>query len=156
GNKMARGAVECAVWDLEARRQGKPLWRLLGGTQEEINFGGSIGLGDSDAAVLKKGEKEGAARHPRIKIQIQTGRDYEMIKAVRREFPEKLMSVDANSAYTLADADLLRRLDEFDLLMIEQPLAYDDIIDHAELQPQLKTAICLDESILSVDDTRKA
>ncbi|HMB26714.1 MAG TPA: o-succinylbenzoate synthase [Blastocatellia bacterium] len=156
GNKMARGAVECAVWDLEARRQAKPLWRLLGGTQEEINCGVSIGLEDSDAAMLKKVEKEVAAGYQRIKIKIKPGRDYEMIKAVRKEFPEKLMSVDANSAYTLADADLLRRLDEFDLLMIEQPLAYDDIIDHAELQPQLKTAICLDESILSVDDTRKA
>src|SRR2546428_578764 len=156
GNKMARGAVECAIWDLEARRQGKPLWRLLGGTQEDINCGVSIGLEDSDAAMLKKVEKEVAAGYQRIKIKIKPGRDYEMIKAIRKEFPEKLMSVDANSAYTLADSGLLGRLDEFNLLMIEQPLAYDDIIDHAELQPQLMTAICLDESILSLDDARKA
>ncbi|HKQ91422.1 MAG TPA: o-succinylbenzoate synthase [Blastocatellia bacterium] len=156
GNKMARGAVECAVWDLEAHRQGKPLWRLLGGTQEEINCGVSIGLEDSDAAMLKKVEKEVSAGYQRIKIKIKPGRDYEMIKAIRKEFPEKLMSVDANSAYALADADLLGRLDEFDLLMIEQPLAYDDIVDHAELQPRLKTAICLDESILGLDDARKA
>ena len=79
-----------------------------------------------------------------------------MARAVRQEFPDITLTVDANSAYTLADADLLRRLDEFDLMMIEQPLAYDDIIDHAELQPQLKTPICLDESILSVEDARKA
>ena len=83
GNKMARGAVECAVWDLEARRQGKPLWRLLGGTQEEINCGVSIGLEDSDAAMLKKVEKEVAAGYQRIKIKIKPGRDYEMIKAIR-------------------------------------------------------------------------
>jgi O-succinylbenzoate synthase len=156
GNKMARAAVECAIWDLEARRQGKPLWQLLGGTQEVINSGVSIGLEDNDAAMLKKVEKEVTAGYQRIKIKIKPGRDYEMIKAIRKEFPEKTMSVDANSAYTLADADLLKKLDEFNLLMIEQPLSYDDIIDHSELQPQLKTAICLDESILSEDDARKA
>jgi O-succinylbenzoate synthase len=92
---------------LEARRQGKPLWRLLGGTQEEIDCGVSIGLEDSDAAMLEKVEKEVAAGYQRIKIKIKPGRDYEMIKAIRKEFPEKLMSVDANSAYALADADLL-------------------------------------------------
>src|SRR5262249_44150287 len=136
GNKMARAAVECAIWDLEARRQDKPLWQLLGGTQEEINSGVSIGLEDNDAAMLNKVEKEVAAGYQRIKIKIKPGRDYEMIKAIRKEFPEKLMSVDANSAYTLAAVDLLNRLDEFNLLMIEQPLAYDDIVDHSELQPQ--------------------
>ena len=156
GNKMARGAVECAIWDLEARRQGKPLWQLLGGTQEEINCGVSLGLEDEDAAMLKKVEKEVAAGYQRIKIKIKPGRDYEMIRALRREYPKITMSVDANSAYSLTDAELLRKFDEFNLLMIEQQLAYDDIIDHAELQPQLKTAICLDESILGVDDARKA
>jgi O-succinylbenzoate synthase len=156
GNKMARGAVECAVWDLEARRQGKPLWQLLGGAQEEINCGVSIGLEDNDAAMLRKVEKEVAAGYQRIKIKIKPGRDYEMIKAIRKEFPKQVMSVDANSAYTLEDSLPLMRLDEFCLLMIEQPLAYDDIVDHAELQPQIMTAICLDESILSVDDARKA
>jgi O-succinylbenzoate synthase len=156
GNKMARGAVECAVWDLEARRQSKPLWQLLGGTQEEINCGVSIGLEDTDAAMLKKVEKEVAAGYQRIKIKIKPGRDYGMIKALRQEFPKIVMSVDANSAYTLEDVELLKKLDEFNLLMIEQPLTYDDLLDHAALQPQLKTAICLDESILSVDDARKA
>ena len=156
GNKMGRAAVECAIWDLEARRQGVPLWKLLGGTQETINCGVSLGLEDSDAAMLAKVEKEVAAGYQRIKIKIKPGRDVAMIRALRKEYPNIVMSVDANSAYTLADTDLLKQLDEFNLLMIEQPLAYDDIIDHATLQPQLKTAICLDESILSVDDARKA
>ncbi|NOT58900.1 MAG: o-succinylbenzoate synthase [Acidobacteria bacterium] len=156
GNKMARAAVECAVWDLAARQQGKPLWQLLGGVQEEINCGVSLGLEDTDAAMLKKVEKEVAAGYQRIKIKIKPGRDYEMIKTLRKEYPTITMSVDANSAYSLNDVALLKKMDEFKLLMIEQPLAYDDILDHAELQPQLQTAICLDESILSEADARKA
>lgn len=156
GNKMARGAVETAVWELEARRRNIPLWQLLGGTREEIDCGVSLGLQPTDAALLKNVEKEVAAGYQRIKLKIKPGRDYEMVKAVRREFPGIRLTVDANSAYTLADAELLSKLDEFDLLLIEQPLSYDDIIDHAELQRQLQTAICLDESILSVEDARKA
>jgi O-succinylbenzoate synthase len=156
GNKMGRAAVECAIWDLEARRRQIPLWQLLGGTQEVINSGVSLGLEDDDAAMLRKVETEVAAGYQRIKIKIKPGRDYEMIRALRREYPSITMSVDANSAYTLADAELLKKFDEFNLLMIEQPLSYDDIIDHATLQPQLRTAICLDESILGVDDARKA
>ncbi|MGE0882511.1 MAG: o-succinylbenzoate synthase [Blastocatellales bacterium] len=156
GNKMARGAVECAIWELEARRQGVPLWKLLGGTQETINCGVSLGLEDADSAMLKKVETEVSAGYQRIKIKIKPGRDVEMIRAIRKEFPNIVMSVDANSAYSLDDADLLKQLDEFNLLMIEQPLSYDDIIDHAALQPQLATDICLDESILSVEDARKA
>ena len=156
GNKMARGAIETAVWDLEARRQNKPLWQLLGGTREEIDCGVSIGLQETDAALLKKIEKELADGYQRIKIKIKPGRDEEMTRTVRQEFPNIKLTVDANSAYTLADVEILKRLDEFNLLLIEQPLAYDDIIDHAELQRQVQTAICLDESILSVDDARKA
>jgi O-succinylbenzoate synthase len=156
GNKMARGAVECAVWDLEARRQGVPLWKLLGGVQEEINCGVSLGLEDSDATMLAKVEREVAAGYQRIKIKIKPGRDLEMIRALRREYPAIVMSVDANSAYTLGDVELLKQLDDFNLLMIEQPLSYDDVIDHAALQPQLATAICLDESILGLYDARKA
>ena len=156
GNRMARGAVEAAAWDLEARRQKAPLWQLLGGTREEIDCGVSIGLQETDAELLKKIGRELEAGYQRIKIKIKPGRDYEMTRAVRQEFPDIRLTVDANSAYTLADAGLLRRLDEFDLLLIEQPLAYDDIIDHAELQRQLRTAVCLDESILSAEDARKA
>lgn len=156
GNRMARGAIETAVWDLSARLQGLPLWRLLGGTQEEIPCGVSIGLQETDTALLGKIGQELAAGYQRIKLKIKPGRDYEMVRAVRKEYPEIRLTVDANSAYTLNDIDLLRRLDEFDLALIEQPLAYDDIIDHAELQESLRTPICLDESILSIDDARKA
>jgi O-succinylbenzoate synthase len=156
GNKMARAAIETAIWDLEARRRGIPLWRLLGGTQEEIPCGVSLGLQETDAALLKKIETELAAGYQRIKLKIKPGRDYEMVKAVRKEHPGIKLTVDANSAYTLKDAERLKRLDEFDLMLIEQPLAYDDIIDHAELQRQVRTPICLDESILSIDDARKA
>jgi o-succinylbenzoate synthase len=156
GNKMARASIETAIWDLEARRQGIPLWQLLGGTQAEISCGVSIGLQETDTALLQKIETELAAGYQRIKIKIKPGRDYEMAKAVREEFPGIKLTVDANSAYTLRDVDVLRRLDELDIMLIEQPLAYDDIIDHAELQRQIKTPICLDESILSVQDARKA
>ncbi len=156
GNKMARAAIETAVWDLDARRRGLPLWKLLGGTQEEIPCGVSLGLQETDAALLKKIETELRAGYQRIKLKIKPGRDYEMVKTVRKEFPGIKLTVDANSAYTLDDIEMLRRLDEFDLMLIEQPLAYDDIIDHAEVQRQVKTPICLDESILSVDDARKA
>lgn len=156
GNRMARAAIETAIWDLEAKRRGVPLWQLLGGTQEEIPCGVSLGLQETDAALLGKIETELAAGYQRIKLKIKPGRDYEMVKAVRREHPEIRLTVDANSAYTLNDVEMLRRLDEFDLMLIEQPLSYDDIIDHAELQAQLRTPICLDESILSVDDARKA
>jgi O-succinylbenzoate synthase len=156
GNRMARAAIETAVWDLEARRRQIPLWQLLGGTQQEIPSGVSIGLQKDDATLLKKIEVELAAGYQRIKIKIKPGRDYEMVKAVRREFPQIRLTVDANSAYTLNDIDLLQSLDEFNLMLIEQPLAYDDIIDHAELQSRIATPICLDESILSADDARKA
>jgi O-succinylbenzoate synthase len=156
GNRMARAAIETAIWDLAARQQGMPLWKLLGGTLAEIPCGVSIGLQESDAALLKKIELELRDGYQRIKLKIKPGRDYEMVRAVRREFPQINLTVDANSAYTLGEIDLLRRLDEFGLMLIEQPLAYDDIIDHAELQRHLSTPLCLDESILSVDDARKA
>lgn len=156
GNKMARASIETAIWDLEAKRRGLPLWKLLGGTIEEIPCGVSLGLQETDAALLKKIEMELSSGYQRIKLKIKPGRDYEMVKAVRREYPEINLTVDANSAYTLKDVEMLRRLDEFNLMLIEQPLAYDDIIDHAELQRQIASPICLDESILSVDDARKA
>jgi o-succinylbenzoate synthase len=156
GNRMARAAVETAIWDLEARRQNLPLWQLLGGTREEIECGVSIGIQESVSALLKKIETELAAGYRRIKIKIKPGWDVDVTRAVRAEFPDINLTVDANSAYTLADIDVLKRLDEFGLVYIEQPLAYDDIIDHAALQPQLRTPVCLDESILSADDARKA
>lgn len=156
GNRMARAAVETAIWDLEARRQNLPLWRVLGGTRTEIDCGVSIGIQESVPALLRKIETELAAGYQRIKMKIKPGWDVDVVRAVRAEFPHINLTVDANSAYKLSDAQLLRQLDDFNLKYIEQPLAYDDIIDHAELQRQIKTPICLDESILNVDDARKA
>ena len=156
GNCMAKAGVETAVWDLEARRAGVPLWKHLGGVHREIPCGVSIGIQDSPEALFEKIERELAAGYQRIKIKIKPGWDREIIEQVRVRFPKIQLMVDANSAYTLADAPLFQALDPFQLMMIEQPLAYDDMSDHAKLQGQLETRICLDESIRSSDDARKA
>jgi len=156
GNRMAKAAVETACWDLEARLAGVPLWRHLGGVQPEIACGVSIGIQDSHASLIEKIETELAAGYQRIKIKIKPGWDREVVETVRARFPDIRLMVDANSAYTLEDAPMLRALDEFGLLMIEQPLAYDDREDHAKLQSQLRTPVCLDESVRSADDARKA
>jgi O-succinylbenzoate synthase len=156
GNRMAKGAIETACWDLEARRAGVPLWRHLGGAREEIPCGVSIGIQDSHEALLEKIERELADGYQRIKIKIKPGWDREVVERVRSRYPDIALMVDANSAYTLDDAPLLRALDEYNLMMIEQPLAFDDMLDHAELQKQIKTPVCLDESIRSAEDARKA
>jgi O-succinylbenzoate synthase len=156
GNRMAKAAVETACWDLEARRRGVPLWRLLGGTREEIPCGVSIGLQDSMDALLGKVERELAAGYQRIKIKIKPGHDIALVEAIRKRFAEVPLMVDANSAYRLQDVPLIRELDRFGLMMIEQPLGHDDIVDHAALQKQIATPICLDESIRSSADARQA
>ena len=156
GNRMAKASVETACWDLEAKRAGVPLWRHLGGTQAEIPCGVSIGIQDTHEQLLEKIERELAAGYQRIKIKIKPGWDREVVERVRERFPDVRLMVDANSAYTLEDAPLLRALDEYDLMMIEQPLAYDDREDHAKLQRQLRTPVCLDESVRSAEDARKA
>jgi O-succinylbenzoate synthase len=150
-NRMAKGGIEAAIWDLEARLAEQPLWRYLGGTQAEIACGVSIGLQESTGALVDKVTREVESGYQRIKIKIKPGKDVQLVEAVRQRFPDLTLSVDANSAYTLAeDAPLLSRLDDFNLLMIEQPLAPGDLVDHAKLQRRLHTAICLDESIVSV------
>ena len=157
GNRMAIGGVEAAIWDLEAKRAGKPLWRHLGGTRSEINCGVSIGLQSSTDVLLEKVTREVESGYQRIKLKIKPGQDIELVRAVRQKYPDILLSVDANSAYRFdRDADLLKRLDEFDLLMIEQPLAAGDLVDHAKLQRKLETPICLDESITCLADARHA
>jgi O-succinylbenzoate synthase len=156
GHRMAKAGVETACWDLEARRAGVPLWRRLGGVRQEIPCGVSIGIQDSHAELLEKIGQELAAGYQRIKIKIKPGWDREVVEAVRARFPDILLMVDANSAYTLADAPLFRALDAQRLLMIEQPLAYDDMLDHARLQEQIETPVCLDESVRSSEDARKA
>jgi O-succinylbenzoate synthase len=161
GHLMARGGLEAAVWDLEARMLGKPLYQHIGqgaqgAARREIPCGVSIGIQDSVPQLLQKIETELAAGYQRIKMKIKPGWDVEVIREVRRRFPEILLMADANSAYTLADAPLLQRLDEFNLMMIEQPLEHDEIIDHAKLQAQLKTPICLDECIRSAHQAQQA
>ncbi|MEN3332994.1 MAG: o-succinylbenzoate synthase [Blastocatellia bacterium] len=156
GNCMAKAGVETAIWDLEARMLNQSLWQHLGGTQMEIASGVSIGLQETTAALLEKVERELAAGYQRIKIKIKPGRDVELVAAIRERHAKIKLSVDANSAYTLADIDLLKRLDEYDLMMIEQPLAPGDLVDHAKLQREIKTPICLDESITRVMDARQA
>ena len=156
GNRMAKGAVEAAIWDLEARRQNLPLWRHLGGTRSQIDCGVSIGLQETSDNLLEKVDKEIASGYQRIKIKIKPGRDIELVKAIRARHPSILLSVDANSAYTLADVSLFKEMDQYNLLMIEQPLAPGDLVDHGKLQRQISTPICLDESILTEADARHA
>ena len=153
---MSKSGIETACWDLEAKKLGVPLWKHLGGVNREIECGVSIGIQDSVEQLIDKIQVELDAGYKRIKIKIAPHWDYDVIKKVREKFPDIPLMGDANSAYTLADIDKLRSLDEFDLMMLEQPLPYDDIIDHAELQRHIKTPICLDEPIKSPDDARKA
>jgi O-succinylbenzoate synthase len=157
GHLMARGGLEVAVWDLEARMLGLPLYRHIGGgARREIPCGVSIGIQDSVPQLLQKIETELAAGYQRIKMKIKPGWDVEVVGEVRKRFPDILLMADANSAYTLADAPRLQRLDEFNLMMIEQPLAHDEIIDHAKLQARFKTPICLDECIRSAHQAEQA
>jgi O-succinylbenzoate synthase len=156
GNRMAQAAIEAASWDLEARRQNVPLWQLLGGTRREIPCGVSIGLQESADKLLEQIESELRAGYQRIKIKIKPGQDLDLVAAVRQRFPNVELMADANSAYTLADEERLLALDDYDLMMIEQPLAHDDIVDHARLQRKIRTPICLDESIRTPADARHA
>ena len=156
GHHMARGGLETAAWDLEARKLGLPLWQHIGGSRTEIDCGVSIGIQDSVEELLELIEREVRAGYQRIKIKIKPGWDVEVVRQVRAAFRTIRLMADANSAYTLSDAAHLRRLDEFDLMMIEQPLSHDDIIDHAQLQARLDTPICLDECIRTARHAEQA
>ena len=156
GHNMAKAAVEMAAWDLFAKQQGQPLSRVLGGTRDRIASGVSIGIQPSLDALEAKVKHELAAGYQRIKIKVKPGWDVEPVERIRARFGAIALMVDANAAYTLADADHLAQLDRFDLMMIEQPLDYDDIADHAALQRRLTTPICLDESIKTVGIARGA
>ncbi len=156
GHNMAKAGLESALWDLFAKSRNASLAKMLGGTREKIAVGVSIGLQSSPAELVKRTAgylKEG---YGRIKIKIAPGRDLELVIAMRNEFPDILLQVDANSAYELSDAKLFRSMDEYNLLLIEQPLGYDDIFDHSKLQRELKTPICLDESIHTLADANAA
>ena len=156
GHKMAKAALEMAAWDLYARRENVPLSRVLGGTREWIASGVSIGIQDSLDQLASKVRTELDAGYRRIKIKIKPGWDVDAVRVVRERFGSVPLMVDANAAYTLRDADHLAALDPFGLMMIEQPLDYEDIRDHAKLQARLATPICLDESIHSPELARDA
>lgn len=156
GNYMAKSALESACWDLYAKLRGITLAEAIGGKKREVEVGVSIGIQKSPSELLSKIESNVALGYKRIKIKIKPGWDVDIVEAVRKRFPQIALMVDANSAYSLTDIDHLKQLDVYDLTMIEQPFAYNDIIDHSVLQNQLSTPVCLDESIHSSDDARKA
>ena len=156
GHNMAKAGVEMAAWDLYARLQEQPLSRVLGGTRDRIASGVSIGIQDSFDQLIEKIDKELAAGYQRIKIKIKPGWDIGAVERVRAKFGAIPLQVDANAAYTLDDAELLARLDPYELLLVEQPLDYDDVMDHAALQQRIKTPVCLDESIHTVRVARDA
>ncbi|KAA6456210.1 o-succinylbenzoate synthase [Acidobacteria bacterium AB60] len=155
-NRMAKAAVENAIWDLEAQREGVSLSRLLGGVQDRIPCGVSIGIQSSISELMNVIERELAAGYQRIKLKCKPGWDLEVFERVRDRWPGIMLSCDANSAYRLHDAERIRSFDRFDLLMVEQPLWHDDFFYHSMLQRQLKTAICLDESIRNRRDALAA
>jgi O-succinylbenzoate synthase len=156
GHQMAKAAIEMAAWDLAARQAGVPLHALLGGRRTSIESGVSIGIQDSLEQLAAKIETERAAGYRRIKIKIKPGWDVNAVEMVRAKFGDIPLMVDANAAYTLDAAAHLAALDRFGLMMIEQPLEYDDLRDHAALQRQIRTPICLDESIPTVRSAEDA
>lgn len=149
GHNMAKASLEAAVWDAEAKQKNAPLWKLLGGTRTEIASGVSVGLKASLEELVSAVRTEIDAGYQRIKIKIKPGKDIALVQRLRQEFPGTKLMVDANSAYRLHDWPLLKQLESFYLMMIEQPLGWDDLFSHIELQKKLETPICLDECIHS-------
>lgn len=156
GHNMAKAALEAAVWDAEAKTKGVPLWKLLGGVREEIASGVSIGIQESVEELASAVRKELAAGYQRIKIKVKPGKELPQVKRLREEFRDIKLMVDANSAYRMEDGPLLKQLDRFYLMMIEQPLGWDDLYSHVELQKRLDTPICLDECIHTEEHARAA
>ena len=148
GNPMAKTALELAVWDCFARQQDVPLRTLLGGSATQVDVGASLGMNPIDVTLAAVGQHVDQG-YKRVKLKIEPGWDLELLQAVRAAHPSIELTVDANSAYTLADIDTLRRIDEFELHYIEQPLHWDDLVDHAALAPLMRTPLCLDESLTS-------
>ena len=156
GHNMAKAALESAVWDAEAKQKEVPLAKLLGGVREEIASGVSIGIKESLDELAAAVKKELAAGYQRIKIKIKTGKDVEQVKRLRQDFPGVKLMVDANSAYRASDWPQLKQLDGYHLMMIEQPLGWDDLYSHVELQKKLQTPICLDECIHTLEQAQAA
>ncbi|QKX52128.1 o-succinylbenzoate synthase [Planococcus glaciei] len=155
-NNMAKSTVEGAIWDLYAKRNKMTLAEALGGARKRIEVGISIGIHENADELIETVAGFVEEGYKRIKVKIKPGYDVDVMQKLRAAFPDVPMMADANSAYRLKDTELLQKLDGLNLTMIEQPLASDDIIDHATLQANLQTPICLDESIHSLEDTRKA
>lgn len=149
GHHMAKAALENACWDLEAKMRGIPLFRLLGGKRLTVSSGVSLGIQDSFDELLTRVEYYLSQGYQRVKVKIKPAWDTEVLSALRQNFPEIPLMVDANGAYTMEDSEILKQLDDYNLMMIEQPLHYEDLADHARLQKQLRTPLCLDESITS-------
>jgi len=156
GHNMAKAALENALWDAEAKSTNQPLWKLLGGSRNEIDCGVSIGIQDSHEGLLEKIETELGAGYKRIKVKVKPGWDVDVLGKIRKRWPKILLSCDANSAYRPSDLSHIKKFDDFGLLMIEQPLWHDDISHHAKLQRELKTALCLDESVRHARDAETA
>ena len=156
GNNIAKASLEAAIWDAQAKLEGIPLAKLLGGVRSEIASGVSIGVKESLEALVAAVRVELEAGYQRIKIKIKPGKDVEQVAQLRKEFPSIKLMVDANSAYTMADLPLLKKLDAFHLMMIEQPLGWDDLYAHVQVQKQLATPICLDECIHTEEQARAA
>ena len=156
GHKMAKAGLEMALWDLWGKRTNQSLKEMLGGMENRVPVGVSIGLQSTPEVLVELGGRYLDKGYGRIKIKIKPGRDVDDVRALRAAFPEVMLQVDANSAYTLASANALLPLDDFGLVLIEQPLAEDDLWDHSQLAPRFKTPLCLDESITSVEHARKA
>lgn len=155
-NNMAKAALEGAVWDLHAKRNNITLSESLGGSKSQIDVGISIGIQPTVKDLLHVIDGSVKEGYKRIKVKIKPGSDIDVLKEVRRHFPDIPLMADANSAYTLKDIEHLKRLDDLNLMMIEQPLGHNDILEHAKLQAELTTPICLDESIYSLDDVKTA
>ncbi|MGE3808414.1 MAG: o-succinylbenzoate synthase [Gemmataceae bacterium] len=156
GNPFAKAGLDLAWWDLHARMQGQPLWRLLGGESPVVKVGADFGIMDSLDDLLKGIERAVEAGFLRIKLKFRPGWDLPMIRAVRQAFPKTVFHIDCNSGYRLEDLALFQELDQFELAMYEQPFGHDDLFDHAKLQREVRTSICLDESINSVERARQA
>ncbi len=156
GHQMAKAGLEMAIWDLSGKRSGRPLYDLLGGTCKPVPVGVSVGLQDSPEELVSVVGRYLAQGYRRVKLKIKPGRDVADVGAVRRAYPGLRLQVDANSAYTLETAQALLPLDELDLLLIEQPLAEDDLWDHRKLQTRFRTPLCLDETIISARHARQA
>jgi O-succinylbenzoate synthase len=155
-NNLAKAGLESAVWDLFAKQNGISLATLLKGEKSEIDVGISIGIQDEISKLLDLIEGHKERGYKRIKVKIKPGWDLNVVEEIRKKFPDLPLMVDANSAYSLADIELFKEMDQYNLMMIEQPLAHDDIVDHSALQKEITTPICLDESIHSVEDVRRA